>query len=127
MLEKSHGTEEHAERLATLTRETAKSLGLTQSEMDHLELLALLHDIGKVGIPDQISTKPGPLTPDEWDVMKKHPEIGLPDRDRFPGNSSRSRTPSSATTSVGTGTGIRSSCPGSRSAALPNPGGHRLL
>lgn len=76
MLEKSHGTEEHAERLATLTRETAKSLGLTQSEMDHLELLALLHDIGKVGIPDQILNKPGPLTPDEWDVMKKHPEIG---------------------------------------------------
>lgn len=76
MLEKSHETEEHAERLVKLTRAMAAQLGLPQSDQDRLELLATLHDIGKVGISDQILTKPGKLSDTEWVEMKRHPEIG---------------------------------------------------
>jgi len=76
MLEKSHETEEHAERLVTLSKAVAKELKLSQSEQDRLELLATLHDIGKVGISDHILTKPGKLTEIEWVEMKRHPEIG---------------------------------------------------
>ena len=76
MLEKSHETEEHAERLVTLSGEIGRKLNLNQSDMDHLALLATLHDIGKVGISDQILNKPGKLNEAEWIEMRKHPEIG---------------------------------------------------
>ena len=76
MMEKSHETEEHAERIALLTRKVGRVLNLSQTDLDHLELLATLHDIGKVGIPETILNKPGRLDPEEWAEMKKHPEIG---------------------------------------------------
>jgi HD-GYP domain-containing protein (c-di-GMP phosphodiesterase class II) len=53
-----------------------KKLQLSQYEMDEMKLITLLHDIGKIGIPDNILNKPGKLTQDEWYEMKKHPEIG---------------------------------------------------
>jgi diguanylate cyclase len=76
MLEKNQETEEHAERLGNLAKAIAMKLKLPQIEQDRLELLATLHDIGKVGIRDQILTKPGKLSADEWVEMKRHPEIG---------------------------------------------------
>ncbi len=76
MFEKSHETEEHAERLVLLSRMIADSLHLNQGDRDRLELLATLHDIGKVAISDSILTKPDKLTEDEWTEMKRHPEIG---------------------------------------------------
>ena len=76
MFEKSHETEAHAERLVTLSRKVGLSLNLSQTEIDNLELLATLHDIGKVGVADQILNKPGKLNNEEWAEMKKHPEIG---------------------------------------------------
>jgi diguanylate cyclase (GGDEF)-like protein/PAS domain S-box-containing protein len=76
MLEKSHETEEHAERLSLLSRKVGAILELSQLELDHLELLATLHDIGKIGVSEQILTKPGPLDETEWTQMKKHTEIG---------------------------------------------------
>ncbi|HWP21631.1 MAG TPA: PAS domain S-box protein [Candidatus Cryosericum sp.] len=76
MFEKSHETEEHAERLVVLSKTVAFGLGLSQIDRDRLELLATLHDIGKVGISDYILTKQGKLTDDEWVEMKRHPEIG---------------------------------------------------
>ena len=76
MNEKSQETEEHAERLAFLSRVIAMELNLPQSDQDKLELLATLHDIGKIGISDQILTKQGKLNADEWVEMKRHPEIG---------------------------------------------------
>jgi len=76
MFEKSHETEEHAQRLVALSKAVGYALNLPQSELDKLELLASLHDIGKVGIPDEILTKPGGLTEKEWIEMKRHPEIG---------------------------------------------------
>ena len=76
MFEKSHETEEHSERMSQLSREVGLKLKLSQLELDHIELLAKLHDIGKVGIPERILKKPGKLSEEEWVEMKKHPEIG---------------------------------------------------
>ncbi|MDR3553032.1 MAG: HD domain-containing phosphohydrolase, partial [Clostridia bacterium] len=57
-------------------RQLGVSLGLPQEKLDELELLGLLHDVGKIGIPDNILGKPGKLENDEWAVMKTHSEIG---------------------------------------------------
>lgn len=76
MCARSQETEEHAERLAGLTREVGLRIHLTQVELNELELLATLHDIGKIGVNDQILNKPGKLTPEEWTLMRKHTEIG---------------------------------------------------
>ena len=76
MLEKSQETEEHGERLAVMARKLGTALNLSQINLDKLELLATLHDIGKVGINEQLLLKPGKLSEDEWIEMKKHPQIG---------------------------------------------------
>ncbi|MGQ9824187.1 MAG: HD domain-containing phosphohydrolase [Desulfotomaculales bacterium] len=76
LFEKSMETEEHAERLKKISLKIAKEMGLPAKQMDELELLAALHDIGKVAIKESILLKPGPLTEKEWEEMKKHPEIG---------------------------------------------------
>jgi len=76
LFEKSTETEEHATRLAGLCREIGKELGLTEKQLDELELLTVLHDIGKVAISESVLLKPGPLTEKEWEEMRKHPEIG---------------------------------------------------
>ena len=74
--EKSHETEAHATRLVSLSKLIAVELELPIEKMYELELLASLHDIGKIGVSDQILNKPGALTEEEWIEMKKHPEIG---------------------------------------------------
>ena len=73
---KSLETDAHADRMACLARNIGNLMNLTASELDHLELLAVMHDIGKVGIPDEILNKSGPLSQEEWEIMKRHPEIG---------------------------------------------------
>jgi len=73
---KSVETEEHAGRLKDFCLKIGTMLKLTSKEMDELSLLAVLHDIGKVGIREEILKKPGSLTELEWEEMKKHPEIG---------------------------------------------------
>ncbi len=74
--ERSHETEEHAGRLRTMALELGRAVELSDSHLDELALLALLHDIGKVVIRDDILGKPGTLTPEEWDIMKTHTEVG---------------------------------------------------
>lgn len=69
-------TEGHAERLQKLVESMAWTMGLNNKRIADLRLLAWLHDIGKVGIPDRILFKPGPLTPEETRIMKQHCEIG---------------------------------------------------
>lgn len=69
-------TEGHANRLQQLVIKMAKSLGLSTSHIDDLRLFAEFHDLGKVGIPDYILFKDGPLTDEEWLIMKEHPSIG---------------------------------------------------
>jgi len=66
----------HSTRLAEWALHVASELGLGGSELGDIEIAALLHDIGKVGIPDAILNKPARLSSDEYDLMKKHPEYG---------------------------------------------------
>ncbi|HXA57288.1 MAG TPA: HD-GYP domain-containing protein [Candidatus Acidoferrum sp.] len=66
----------HSTRLAEWALHVAGELGLEESELGDIEISALLHDIGKVGIPDAILNKPARLTSEEYDQMKKHPEYG---------------------------------------------------
>jgi HD-GYP domain-containing protein (c-di-GMP phosphodiesterase class II) len=76
LFEKSFETEEHAHRLLNASMKIGREMGLTDSELDDLGLLAVLHDLGKIAISDKILIKPGRLTPEEWHEMKKHPETG---------------------------------------------------
>lgn len=74
--EKSLESDTHAERMEKYTCAMGKALNMTTEELSELSLLSVLHDIGKVGIRQSILCKPGPLTPQEWDEMKRHCEIG---------------------------------------------------
>ena len=67
-------TEGHTKRVTEMTVRLARALGCTEEEIVHIRRGALLHDIGKIGIPDEILQKPGPLTDDEWVRMRKHPQ-----------------------------------------------------
>ncbi len=67
-------TEGHTIRVTDLTLRLARTMGVTEEELVHMRRGALLHDIGKMGIPDNILLKPGPLTDEEWVVMRRHPE-----------------------------------------------------
>ena len=69
-------TEKHAERLQDLAEALGKDINLPESKLKKLRLLALLHDTGKIGTPDAILFKPDKLTPEEWEIMKKHAEEG---------------------------------------------------
>jgi diguanylate cyclase (GGDEF)-like protein len=73
-----HGgkTSAHAHRIVRLAEATARSLGRSEEEIHLVRLAALFHDIGKIGIPDTILHKPGPLTEEEWTVMRRHPLLG---------------------------------------------------
>lgn len=76
LYEKSIETQEHTERLGFFCKSIGRKLRLSSKEMDELSLLAILHDIGKVGISQSILQKPERLVISEWDEMKRHPEIG---------------------------------------------------
>lgn len=69
----THG---HSERVVTFSLRLAHEVGLVEREMRDLELGSLLHDIGKIGVPDAILRKPGKLTEREWGKMKLHPQLG---------------------------------------------------
>ena len=67
-------TEGHSQRVTATTLRLAEAMGIRQAELVHIRRGALLHDIGKLGIPDAILHKTGPLTEEEWVIMRKHPE-----------------------------------------------------
>ncbi|MDO9347702.1 MAG: HD domain-containing protein [Anaerolineales bacterium] len=69
-------TEGHSERVAALAVEIGSEMGLEDAVLHPLRLAALLHDIGKIGIPDAILHKPGSLDEQEWALMRKHPQTG---------------------------------------------------
>jgi len=76
LYEKDIETEEHGERLKALSERLGKKVGLSRSEEKELEIFAVLHDIGKIAISDTVLNKPGKLTPEEWEKMKRHSEVG---------------------------------------------------
>jgi diguanylate cyclase (GGDEF)-like protein len=69
-------TATHASRSVQLVKATARQLGCEEEEVQLAGLAALLHDVGKIGVPDHILHKPGSLTAEEWGVMRRHPVIG---------------------------------------------------
>lgn len=66
----------HSTRLAEWGLRVARDLGVPESCMPDVEMGALLHDIGKIGVPDNILNKPGRLTQEEFEIVKRHPELG---------------------------------------------------
>jgi putative two-component system response regulator len=66
-------TEGHAQRVTEVAVALARAVGIPEDELVHVRRGALLHDIGKLGVPDQILHKPAPLSDEEWEVMRRHP------------------------------------------------------
>ena len=66
----------HSRRVAQVARALGETLGLGGEELQAVEEGALLHDIGKIGLPDALLSKPSPLTPDEWQLISQHPLVG---------------------------------------------------
>jgi len=83
---KDHTTHTHLQRVRTYAVEMAKELNLDEEQIEALRAAALLHDIGKLAVPEQIINKPGKLTPEEFEKMKVHPLVGaeILDRVAFP-------------------------------------------
>jgi putative two-component system response regulator len=69
----THG---HCERLAEYSARLGGQLGLPEDQITALHRAGVVHDVGKIGVPDAILLKPGPLTPDEWTIMREHSVIG---------------------------------------------------
>lgn len=76
-------TEGHTQRVAAMAVALARAMGIDEASLPHVRRGALLHDIGKMAIPDSILLKPGPLTPDEQCLMRKHPEYAYDLLSRF--------------------------------------------
>jgi diguanylate cyclase (GGDEF)-like protein len=76
LAERDRYTGEHSACVVDLTRDVARDLGLAEAEVERIAAAALVHDVGKVGIPDRILHKPEPLDDADWEVMREHPAIG---------------------------------------------------
>ncbi|MFA7186262.1 MAG: PAS domain S-box protein, partial [Victivallales bacterium] len=76
LYERNIETEEHSKRVEEYCLAVGEKLGLSAEQLNELSLLAMLHDIGKIGINQNILLKPGPLSPEEWEEMRRHSEIG---------------------------------------------------
>src|SRR5438270_2214966 len=83
---KDHTTGDHLQRVRVYAMELGKDLGLSPAEMQALQAASVLHDIGKLAVPEHIISKPGKLTPEEFDKMKIHPIVGseIVEQVRFP-------------------------------------------
>jgi putative nucleotidyltransferase with HDIG domain len=73
---REHETQAHSQRVREYAITLAQNLGLNSSDLIDVGRGALLHDVGKIGVPDSILLKPGKLTPEEWIQMKRHPQVG---------------------------------------------------
>lgn len=74
--ETTYETYDHSRRLADMALAIGRAMALDEAQLNALSTLSDLHDLGKVAIPEAILQKPGPLTPDEWQKVKRHPELG---------------------------------------------------
>jgi putative nucleotidyltransferase with HDIG domain len=73
---REHETSDHSQRVVRYTLAIARQMKIPEVELEDIGRGALLHDIGKIGVPDSILLKPGPLTAAEWVEMRRHPEVG---------------------------------------------------
>ena len=74
---RDRSTADHTQRVTALMLRLARELDIEDEQLVHIRRGAILHDIGKIAIPDVILLKPGPLTDDEWKVMRQHPALGF--------------------------------------------------
>ena len=70
------GSASHCQKVGRFAELTARELGLPPDSVERLRLAGILHDVGRVGIPDELVRKPGPLSESEWAFVRSHPEIG---------------------------------------------------
>jgi putative nucleotidyltransferase with HDIG domain len=70
-------SEEHTQHVTAITLKLASALGVAETDLVHIRRGAILHDIGKVAIPDQILYKRGPLAEEEWEIMRRHPNLAV--------------------------------------------------
>lgn len=80
---RDHYTFEHSKRVARYAVQLAESMGLPAKEVETIRLAARVHDLGKIGVPDHVLRKPGPLTAEEWELMERHVQIGYDILSRF--------------------------------------------
>jgi putative nucleotidyltransferase with HDIG domain len=73
---KDHYTQSHSLNVSRFAAQIARQLGLSGAEIEEVRLGGILHDIGKIGLPDNILNKPSPLTPEEFEVVKSHAPLG---------------------------------------------------
>ncbi|MCD7954891.1 MAG: HD domain-containing protein [Lachnospiraceae bacterium] len=73
---KDKDTNGHSVRVAAYSKEIARRMNFSEEDQEWISYMALLHDIGKIGIPDDILKKTGKLSPEEWEIVKSHPRIG---------------------------------------------------
>jgi response regulator RpfG family c-di-GMP phosphodiesterase len=73
---RDHETAMHIDRMSRLSHRLAVAAGMSEEDADMLLYASAMHDVGKIGIPDRVLLKPGPLDPDEWEIMKTHTTIG---------------------------------------------------
>jgi two-component system, cell cycle response regulator len=76
-LDREQSEQSHSAAMLVLASQLCDALGLTTAQRRRCLVAARLHDVGKVGVPDHILTKPGPLTPEEWEVMRDHVRLGV--------------------------------------------------
>ena len=69
-------TNGHSGRVADYAREISRRFGYSKKKQDEIHMMGLLHDVGKIGIPDAVINKPGRLTPEEYEIIKTHPDVG---------------------------------------------------
>ncbi|HEV7495305.1 HD-GYP domain-containing protein [Baekduia sp.] len=78
-------TGQHSGTVVALCEQVARRVGVTGDELEHLRIAAHLHDLGKIGVPDAILHKPGPLDDTEWSIMREHPVWGARALESIPG------------------------------------------
>ena len=70
-------TEGHVKRVSNLAVDLGRMMGLQTRDIEALRVGGILHDIGKIGIPDSVLNKPGPMSAEEWEMVKAHPVVGF--------------------------------------------------
>lgn len=73
---RDHYTAGHSQRIVDLAERIARRLNLPEPEVQAIRWATMLHDVGKIGVPDDVLRRPGPLTPMEWNLIRRHPDMG---------------------------------------------------